>query len=58
MRSVGTVGTAFLQPIDAVPNFTPGAFERQTLCVRFRHEGVRVDPYRNDFDTVGYGEGL
>ena len=26
------------------------AFERQRLCVRFRHEGVG---YRNDFDAVG-----
>jgi len=26
------------------------AFERQSLCARFRHEGVGV---RNDFDAVG-----
>jgi len=32
------------------------ACERQSLCARFRHEGVVK--YRNDFDAIRIGEGL
>jgi len=31
--------------------FVRHTFDRQRLCARFRHEGVRV--YRNDVDAVG-----